>query len=105
MSMTSAALMRTQAVSPALISGIGGSCGVGCAESLGREGRRLHRPDGFGRAAPLVHVAQAGDRHTGRAAPSSAGGVVPSRIARATIAAEAGPVLMPHGPCPAHTKR
>ena len=40
-----------------------------------------------------------------RLATSSSGGAVPSRMARATIAAEAGPVLMPQGPCPAHTKR
>ena len=37
--------------------------------------------------------------------PARAGGGVPSRMARAAMAADAGPVLMPHGPWPAHTKR
>jgi hypothetical protein len=43
-----------------------------------------------------VQVAQS--RHVAREASSSRMGGVPSSTARAAIAAEAGPVLMPHGP-------
>ena len=73
----------------------------GCAGSLEADadrgrGRWLDRGTGWCAGCTI---------RVGRAASSSGGGRVPSRMARAAIAADAGPVEMPHGPCPAQTKR
>src|SRR5688500_7530169 len=101
--MTRAALIRTHAVSPALISGIRAApaSGLACAGSLEADAKPERHGVAHGRVEQLCGL----HSQVGRDASSSAGGRVPSRIERATIAAVAGPVEIPHGPWPAQTKR